>query len=114
MGMSEHTVAVTTHTTELRQISEMNAALRRHPGAVTAGTLGLGWLPAGLELRRLEAAGPPSYPYVYGVFAGGAEQAGAGHPAELHTAEPHTAELHTAQLRTISALLALRGHAWGV
>ena len=38
--MTDHAMATTTHTTELRQIEEMNAALTRG-GRPTAATLGI-------------------------------------------------------------------------
>ena len=54
-------------------------------------------------LRRLKPAGPPSYPYVYGIFT---RPAGAQGDVLV--------ELHTAQLRAISDQLALPRHIWGV
>lgn len=100
--MTEHAMATTTRTTELRQIHEMNTALAGG-SRLTAAALGL---PAGLPedamLCRLRAAGPPSYPYVYGVFT------------RDRAAPDLTVELHTAQLRAISDRLHLRRHIWGV
>lgn len=102
--MSEHGMAVTTHTTEIRQIDEMNAALASGRQRLTAGALGLcAGVPEGAVLRRLRAAGPPSYPYVYGVFTRGTDGTDVVH-----------VELHTAQLRAISDLLGQRRHIWGV
>ena len=103
--MTAHAMATTTHTTELRQIEEMNAALAR--GArPTAASLGIGdGVPGDAVLRRLRAAGPPSYPYVYGIFARDhADAEGRSVPVELHTR----------QLRAISDRLHLRAHIWGV
>ena len=99
--MTEHTMATTTRTTELRQIHEMNTALAEGP-RLTAAALGLsGGVPEDAMLRRLRAAGPPSYPYVYGVFT-------------RDRATPDlSVELHTAQLRAISGRLHLRRHIWG-
>ncbi len=100
--MTEHTMATTTRTTELRQIHEMNDALAGEP-RLAAATLGLpAGLPQDATLRRLRAAGPPSYPYVYGVFT------------RDRTAPDLSVELHTAQLRAISDRLHLRRHIWGV
>jgi hypothetical protein len=100
--MKAHHVAPTTHTVELDQIHEINAALasgRR----VTAGTLGVpATVPADAVLRSLEPDGPPSYPYIYGHFSRRA------------TDDTVRVELHTAQLRAISDQLSLRSHIWGV
>ena len=58
--MTEHAMATTTRTTELRQIHELNTALAGEP-RLTAAALGLpAGLPEGARLRRLRAAGPPS------------------------------------------------------
>lgn len=104
--MSEHGMALTTHTTELRQIREMNAVLAK--GArLTGASLGLrAGVPEDALLRRLRPAGPPSYPYVYGVFT--------REPQRGPDARPTLVELHTAQLRAISDRLGLRHHIWGV
>ena len=105
--MSEHGMALTTHTTEMHQLDEMNAALAIGRCRLTAGSLGLHrGVADDAVLRRLEPAGPPSYPYVYGVFSreSGASPDGA----------PALVELHTAQLRAISDGLSLRRHIWGV
>lgn len=100
--MSEHGLAPTTHTTELRQIDEMNHALRARPG-LTAAVLGVpAGVPPGAVLRTLRPTGSPSFPYVHGVFA---RPDGAG---DL------VIELHTAQLRAVSDRLTLRRHIWGV
>jgi hypothetical protein len=99
--MKAHHLAPTTHTVELDQIHEINAALASGH-RLTAGTLGVpGTVPAGAVLRSLEADGPPSYPYIHGHFS--------------HRATDDTVvELHTAQLRAISDQLSLRSHIWGV
>jgi hypothetical protein len=105
--MSEHSMALTTHTTELHQLDEMNAALAVGRRRLTAGSLGLHREVADdAVLRRLEPAGPPSYPYVYGVFSHESGGSPDGAPALV--------ELHTAQLRAISDGLSLRRHIWGV
>lgn len=107
--MTDHAVALTTHTTEMRQLREMNAVLARAPSGArpTAGSIGvrLGVTETAV-LQRLRPAGPPSYPYVYGVFG----REGQGPEGE----RPALVELHTAHLRAISDLLHLRGHIWGV
>jgi hypothetical protein len=106
--MTDHAMAPTTHTTEMRQVREMNAVLARLvSGRPTAGSVGvhLG-VPEGAVLQRLRPAGPPSYPYVYGVFTREEDPTGKVRPALV--------ELHTAQLRAISDQLHLRGHIWGV
>lgn len=104
--MTEHAMAPTTHTAEVRQIREINAALAR--GArPTAGSIGVS---AGVArdavLRRLRYAGPPSYPYIYATFIRSGETSSDSRPTIV--------ELHTAQLRAISNQLQLRGHIWGV
>ncbi|TDO59977.1 hypothetical protein EV651_108325 [Kribbella sp. VKM Ac-2571] len=97
-----HLVAVTTHTIELRQIHEINAALESGHH-VTAGSA---WVPDPVPehavLRYLEAVGPPSYPYIYGHFS------------QPGTDETLRVELHTAQVRAISHRLSLRSRIWGV
>jgi hypothetical protein len=60
-------------------------------------------LPASAALARLLAAGAPTAPYLYGVFA----ETGAGR-RELPIL------LHTDHLRAISSALSLRRHLWGV
>ncbi len=104
--MTEHAMPQTTHTTEMRQVREMNAALARR-GGPSAGSIGVraGVAPDAV-LHRLRIAGPPSYPYVYGIFIRGAETS--------NDARRAIVELHTAQLRAISDQLGLRGHTWGV
>lgn len=99
--MREHHLAPSTHTAELEQIDEINAALAtgRH---VTAGVLGLVAIPADAVLRLLEAAGPPSYPYVFGHFSC------------RGSADTIRVELHTAQLCVISHELHLHSHVWGI
>ena len=121
--MSHHGLAPATHTTELRQIAELNARIAGADGKqITAGVLGMAdvpidpvmieatgapgerpaTLPASAILQRIVVVGPPSYPYVYGLF--GADQA---NPPELR------APLHTAALRVLSERYHLR-HSWGV
>ena len=104
--MTAHAMATTTHTTELHQIEEMNAALsgRPRPTAATRRRTDPGPRAAGLRGRR--AAGPPSYPYIYGIFARDGGTAADGRPVPV--------ELHTRQLRAISDRLHLRAHIWGV
>lgn len=101
--MGVHGLAGTTHTVELRQVAELNAALASGRRRLTAGSIGA---PAALIehalLRSLECQGPPSYPYVYGRF----DAAGTDRVARV--------ELHTAQLRAISEQLALRSQTWGL
>lgn len=105
--MSEHGMALTTHTTEMHQLDEMNAALAMGWARLTAGSLGLHrGVADDAVLRRLRPAGPPSYPYVYGVFS---RENGAGPDGTTALIE-----LHTAQLRAISDQLSLRRHIWGV
>ena len=96
-----HRLAPTTHTAELRQIHEINAALASGH-FVTAGSVGVPEpVPERAVLQHLEAVGPPSYPYLYGHFS---------HPG---TGDLRV-ELHTAQVRAISHQLSLRSHIWGV
>lgn len=104
--MTEHAMAPTTHTAEVRQIREINAALAR--GArPTAGSIEVrAGVARDAVLRRLRYAGPPSYPYIYGTFIRSGETSSGDRPAIV--------ELHTAQLRAISKQLRLRGHIWGV
>ena len=105
--MSEHSMALTTHTTEMHQLDEMNAALSIGRRRLTAGTLGLQrGVSDDAVLRRLKPAGPPSYPYVFGVFSREDSASPDGTPAFV--------ELHTAELRAISDQLSLRRHVWGV
>jgi hypothetical protein len=99
--MKQHHLAPTTHTAELRQIHEMNAAIASGH-RVTAGSLGVpATVPGDAVLRSLGAEGPPSYPYIYGHFSRRGE-------------DTVRIELHTAQLRAISHQLSLRSHIWGV
>jgi hypothetical protein len=103
--MTDHAMALTSHTTEMRQVAEMNAVLARG-NRVTADSLGVrNEVPADAVLRRLRAVGPPSYPYVYGVFVRSGDTA--------DDARPTLVELHTAQLRTLCDRLHLRGQTWG-
>ena len=100
--MRQHALAPTTHTTELHQVREINAALATGRRRLTAGSVGAaGALPRESVLCSLEAEGPPSYPYVFGLFdvPGGTRRA--------------RVELHTDQLRATSEQLSLRSHAWG-
>lgn len=100
--MSDHHLAPTTHTVELDQIQEINAALaagRRH---VTAGSVGITTRVApDSVLESLDTEGSPSYPYVYGHF----HRQAVGEVARV--------ELHTPQLRAISRALSL-SQVWGV
>ncbi len=106
--MTDHAMALTTHTTEMRQVAEMNAALARG-SRITADSLGVrNEVPADAVLRRLRTVGPPSYPYIYGIFM--RDSAGEGADA----ARPVLVELHTAQLRALCDRLHLRGQVWGV
>jgi hypothetical protein len=60
-------------------------------------------LPGAAQLREVMAAGAPSFPYLYGVFAetnGGRRRL--------------PAVLHTEQLQAISDVLRLRHHRWGL
>lgn len=100
--MRQHTLAPTTHTTELHQVREINVALAAGRRRLTAGSVGAAnRVPRDSVLRSLEAEGPPSYPYVYGLF----EVPGGTRPTRV--------QLHTDQLRATSEQLALRSHAWG-
>jgi hypothetical protein len=107
-----HHISVTTHTPELAQVRELNAALRAPDAtSVTVGEIGLtgqrsdgrrgtpsGPLPAGLVLSALTSEGPPDFPYIHGHFGpAGAER---------------TVTLHTEALRRLSAHFGLR-HRWG-
>ena len=106
--MTDHAMALTSHTTELRQIAEMNVVLARG-NRVTADSLGVrNEVPADAVLRRLRAVGPPSYPYIYGIFVRGADGADG-----VEGARPVLVELHTAQLRALCDRLHLRGQIWG-
>ncbi|MGN6611402.1 MAG: hypothetical protein ACTHLJ_06470 [Angustibacter sp.] len=99
--MGVHELARTTHTVELRQVAELNAALASGRRRLTAGSIGASSAPGEhVVLTSLECQGPPSYPYVYGRFVAGAERLA-------------RVELHTTQLRAISDQLALRSHTWG-
>jgi hypothetical protein len=120
--MSHHGLSRTTHTTELRQIAELNARIAGADGKrITARRLGMAdvsdpvmidatgalggrptALPASAVLKRIVSVGPPSYPYLYGLF--GADHAS---PPELR------AQLHTAHLRMLSDRYRLQ-HCWGV
>lgn len=121
--MSHHTLSPTTHTTELRQIAELNGRITGADGKqITAGALRMAGvpidtvmieatgapsgrpavLPADAIVQRIVGEGPPSYPYVYGLF--GADRANS---PELR------APLHTAHLRMLSKRYGLR-HSWGV
>ena len=103
--MTDHAMALTSHTTEMRQVAEMNAVLARG-NRVTADSLGVrNEVPADAVLRRLRAVGPPSYPYIYGIFVRGGDR--------VEDARPILVELHTAQLRALSDRLHLRGQIWG-
>jgi hypothetical protein len=133
--MPHHSLSPTTHTTELRQIAELNARIAEADGKpITAGVLGMAdvtidpvmiqatvalrgrrrrrarrdltrrptALPASAVLKRIVTVGPPSYPYVYGLF--GADRA---------TSPELRAPLHTAHLRLLSERYRLR-QSWGV
>ncbi|TQJ52276.1 hypothetical protein [Phycicoccus sp. SLBN-51] len=103
--MTDHAMALTSHTTELRQVAEMNVVLARGD-RVTADSLGVrNEVPADAVLHRLRAVGPPSYPYIYGIFVRGADGADGARPVLV--------ELHTAQLRALCDRLHLRGQIWG-
>ena len=100
--MKAHRMAPTTHTVELDQVHEINAALGSGD-RVTAASLGVAaTVPGDAILRYLEADGPPSYPYIYGHFS------------RRVTEDTVRVALHTAQLRAISHQLSLRSHIWGV
>ena len=131
--MSAHALAASTHTVELAQVEEINGHLGTDPAdthclLVTAEFLGLTGatvhvlgldrpvvlllgdrrrtppppLPAPARLRRLLAAGTPSYPYLYGLFG------------EPNGRRELPAVLHTSHLETLSRVLGLRHHRWGV
>ena len=100
--MKAHHLAPTTHTVELDQIHEINAALASGH-RVTAGSLGVpATVPGDAVLWSVGVEGPPSYPYVYGHFS------------RWGSADMVRVELHTAQLRAISHQLSLHSHIWGV
>ena len=100
--MREHELAPTTHTVELHQIAEINAALAARRRRLTASDIGVDAAVApSAVLMSLEPEGPPSYPYIYGHF---------GLPG---TEQVVRLELHTAHLKAISAQLSLRAHIWG-
>jgi hypothetical protein len=115
-----HPLAVTTHTLELDQVAEINEHLARSSRRLTAADLlvdgmrlltgagrgvpqpaGRPVIPAFAVLRRVEASGPPEYPYVRGHFGGEPWRSG-----DL------VVELHTAALVALSHRLDLR-HRWG-
>lgn len=97
-----HQLAPTTHTVELAQLHEINAALACGH-CVTAAAAGISaTVPGDAVLSYLEASGPPEYPYIYGHF----RAPGAG--------DTRRVELHTAHLRAISHYLSLTAHTWGV
>lgn len=95
-----HQLATTTHTVELLQLHEINAALASGH-QVTAALVGVQTASEDDVLRYLEASGPPEYPYIYGHF---------GTPGTTTS----RVELHTAQLRAISHCLSLTSHTWGI
>ena len=118
--MHAHPLAVTTHTLELDQLAEINEHLAARTRAVTAADLlvdgvrllphlvagvprpaGRPVLPAFAVLRRVEASGPPEYPYVRGHFDGEPWRSG-----DL------VVDLHTAALTALSHRLDLH-HRWG-
>jgi hypothetical protein len=102
-AMTEHRLAPTTHTIELEQIHEINAALAVGRRRVTAGALGMGSpVSADSALGSLDVEGPPSYPYIYGHFD------------DRATGAAVRVEIHTAQLQAISHELLLSAHVWGV
>lgn len=97
-----HQLSRTTHTVELAQLHEINAALACGQ-PITAASVGIpATMPGNAVLRYLEASGPPEYPYIYGHF---------GTPG---SADTRRIELHTAHLRAISHHLCLTTHTWGV
>ncbi|MFK4084888.1 hypothetical protein ACI2LF_12300 [Kribbella sp. NPDC020789] len=98
--MHHHPLALTTHTAELRQVHEINAALASGH-RLTAASVGVP-LPEYAALCYLEASGPPSYPYIYGHFT------------QPGTTDTIRVELHTTQLRAISHRLSLGSHIWGI
>lgn len=114
--MLERPLAPTTHTVELAQLAELEAALTA-PGArrFTAADLGVaggatggaGTLPPNAVLTRISWDGPPEYPYIHGIF-GGAGAAGTGAKGGGQRIELHTAALHE-----LSHGLRLH-HRWGV
>jgi hypothetical protein len=59
-------------------------------------------LPATALLQRLLAAGTPTFPYLYGVFAEAS-------PGRRELPVP----MHSEHLRRVSSLLGLRRHQWG-
>ena len=99
--MHHHYPAFTTHTAELSQIKEINAALVSDH-RITAASVGVPSIPGDAVLRYLEPTGPPSYPYIYGHFS------------QWGTTNTMRVELHTTQLRAISHGLFLGSHIWGV
>lgn len=111
-----HSLDPTTHTVELDQLRELDAALGESPAdhLITADLLGMtgahvkqgvsqpatvGTLPASAVLLRLSYDGPPEYPYIHGHFSG---SGGEG-----------VAELHTAALQALARQLHLNQR-WGV
>ncbi len=99
-----HDLDPTTHTVEMVQITELNAALREHRGRpVTAGDIGIdgGTVNADDQLFRICWDGPPDFPYIHAHV--GADHGSPG---------SRTVELHTASLRALSHALGLR-HLWG-
>ena len=118
--MNAHPLAVTTHTLELDQLAEINEHLPRARPVTAADLLvdglrllpplaagvprpaGRPVLPAFAVLHRVEASGPPEYPYVRGHFGGEPWRAG-----DL------VVELHTAALTALSHRLDLH-HRWGL
>lgn len=96
-----HQLATTTHTVELVQLHEINAALASGH-QVTAASVGVRTASEDAVLRYLEASGPPEYPYIYGHFH------------TPGTTDTSRVELHTAQLRAISHHLSLTSHTWGI
>ena len=121
--MRPHTPAPTSHTLELTQVREINERLAavsdQHP--VTAQALGVegeavrarrdrvplvpwlpattGHLPTGAVLDRVAVEGPPTCPYVWGVFRS--------------PAGDRPVNLHTGALVRLSRALGLTGHRWG-
>jgi len=122
--MSRPGLSRTTHTAEMRQITELNVRIAEAGGQkITAGFLGLAGVmidrvtievtvaartarqttvPALAVLLRIIAVGSPSFPYLYGVF-----EASDADPSQV------PAPLHTPHLRALSELYRLR-HTWGV
>ncbi|GAA3609349.1 hypothetical protein [Microlunatus ginsengisoli] len=111
--MSHHPLDPTSHTIEMQQIDELNAALAaKHAPTVTTADLGLTGAPlpgsGGQSLSGHEVVvkvswrGTPDFPDIYGEFgAAGSTQ------ASTHLL------LHTAQLRELSHLLH-QTHHWGL